>query len=68
MENKTPRKSYQSSGFIGRGWTARKVVEALLIEPFSEFKTTCEEFFQNSSQYLCQLRSLLADNFQIIRV
>jgi len=37
-------------------------------ETFSEFKTACQEFFENPTQYASQLRSLLTENFQIIEV
>lgn len=35
-------------------------------ETFTEFKSACEEFFSNPSQYQGQLRSLLTENFAIV--
>ncbi|MCI0536542.1 MAG: IS630 family transposase [Verrucomicrobiales bacterium] len=55
---------------IERFWKffKKQVLYNQYYESFNEFKAACEEFFQNSSQYTSQLRSLLTDNFQIIRV
>jgi len=36
-------------------------------ESFSEFRAACEQFFQNPSEYKRELRSLLTENFAIVR-
>jgi len=35
-------------------------------ESFTEFQRACENFFENTEKHLPSLRSLLAENFQII--
>jgi transposase len=34
-------------------------------ETFGDFRTACEDFFNNPQRYRCQLRSLLTENFAI---
>ena len=55
---------------IERFWKffKKQVLYNQYYETFNEFKAACEEFFENPSQYTDQLRSLLTDNLQIIRI
>ena len=55
---------------IERFWKffKKQVLYNQYYETFTEFKLACEEFFENPSRYTDQLRSLLTENFQIIRV
>jgi transposase len=44
----------------------KQVLYNRYFETFAEFKSACEAFFSNPSQYQGQLRSLLRENFAII--
>lgn len=45
----------------------KKVLANQYYESFLEFRETCRMFFKNISHYRSELKSLLTDNFQIIR-
>lgn len=53
---------------IERYWKffKKKVLYNRYYEKFSEFKQACMEFFKQPQRYINELRSLLAENFQII--
>jgi transposase len=53
---------------IERYWKffKKKILYGRYYETFSLFKRTCEDFFAASVHYKAELRTLLADNFQII--
>ncbi|WP_371128822.1 transposase [Nitrosomonas sp. Nm132] len=53
---------------IERYWKffKKKILYGCYYETFSLFKSTCEAFFTSSDHYKAELRTLLADNFQII--
>jgi hypothetical protein len=53
---------------IERYWKffKKKILYGRYYETFSLFKSACEAFFTPSDHYKAELRTLLADNFQII--
>lgn len=54
---------------IERFWKffKKQVLYNQYYETFSQFKSACEGFFDNLESYHKQLRSLLTENFEIIR-
>ena len=54
---------------IERFWKffKRQVLYNRYYEAFEDYKTACQRFFENLDSYASQLRSLLTENFEIIR-
>ena len=54
---------------IERFWKffKRQVLYNRYYEAFADYKTACQRFFDNLDSYASQLRSLLTENFEIIR-
>jgi len=55
---------------IERFWKffKRQVLYNRYYEAFEDYKTACQQFFKNLDSYASQLRSLLTENFEIIRI